>query len=93
MEGYGDTGRIFNNAENDNQHKAKIAVDIKEYNRLSGKNAFGQRRSRIGPNRYYIEYEPKKIYIYIYIIFKLIYKISLIFKILILNLKKWDLNK
>jgi len=60
VEEYGDTGRIFNNAENDNQYKAKIAVDIEEYNKLSGKNTFGQRRSYISPNGCYIEYEPKK---------------------------------
>ncbi len=56
MEGHGDTGRNFDNAENNNPHKTRIAVDIEEYSRPSGKKY----NSRIGPNGRYIEYEPKK---------------------------------
>jgi len=60
IEEYGDTGQVFNNTEINNQDKAKVAVDVEEYSRLSGKNASGQHRSRIGSNGCYIEYEPKK---------------------------------
>jgi len=59
MEEHRDTGRIFDNAENDNQYTARKS---RWNGRLSGKNS----RSYIGLNRCYIKYEQKK-YIYIYI--------------------------
>jgi len=53
VEEHRDTGRIFDNVENDNQHTARKS-------RWNGRLFWAKNsRSRISPNGCYIEYEPK----------------------------------